>query len=46
VAHGDESDALLFHVGVQVTLDIDADGTCALVEDGVLGLVEEQAARP
>ena len=43
VADSDQGDALLFHVGVQVTLDIDADGTCALVEDGVLGLVVDQA---
>lgn len=43
MTHSDQGDALLFHVGVQKTLDIDTDCTGALVENGVLGLVIDEA---
>ena len=43
VAHRDQSDVLLLHVGVKVTLDVHTHRTRALVENGVEWLVVDES---
>jgi len=43
VADGDQGNALSLHVVIQVLLNVDGDGTSALIQDSVLGLVVEKA---
>ena len=44
VRDGDEGDALILHVLVEVALDVDAHSACAFVQDSVDGLVVNQAS--
>jgi len=44
VTHGDQSDARLLHVRVEMAFDVDRHGTGALVQDGVHRLVVDQSA--
>ena len=43
MTHSDQSDVLLFHVGVEMALDVDTDCAGALVKNCVLWLVIDQA---
>lgn len=44
MADGNQSDALLLHVGVKIALDVDAHGTCAFVQNSVLRFVVNKSA--
>jgi len=44
VTDGDQGNALSLHVVVEVLLNIDRDGTGALIQDGVLGFVVEETS--
>lgn len=44
VTDGDERNALLLHVGVQMAFDIDGDCARAFIKDGVQGLVIDQSS--
>ena len=43
VTNCDKSNAAVFHVGVEMSLNIDRYSTGAFIEDGVLGLVVKEA---
>lgn len=44
VTNGNEGDSLGLHVVVQVLFNIDGNGTGALIQDGILGLVVQETS--